>query len=248
MIFFVTGGSRGIGASIVLQAVREGHDVAFTYHTDRDSAQAVVEQAHIIRPESRLHAYQLDVRDSQAVEQAGESVEADLGDVQVVVNSAGVVRSNVTAMMTDEEWHEVIDTNLSGTFYVCRQFLPGMLIGGFGRIINLSSVVSGGMAGMANYAAAKAGLHGLTRTLAKEYGRKNITANCIVLGAVDTDMAHTQLTDRVLRFGQAYAPIPEGRLGEPEHVAKLVTFLISDVASYINGAEIAVTGGLDWYP
>lgn len=248
MIFFVTGGSRGIGTAIVLQAVREGHDVAFTYRTSAESAQQVIERARELRPESRVHAYLLDVCDSQAVEGVGERVLDELGDVQVVVNNAGVVRSSMAAMMTDEEWRDVLDTNLSGAFYVCRQFLPGMLIGGYGRIINLSSVISGGMAGMANYAAAKAGLHGLTRTLAKEYGRKNITANCIVAGAVDTDMMRTELSDKMLRFGQEYAPVPEGRLGEPEQIARIVTFLVSDAANYINGAEIPVTGGLDWFP
>lgn len=248
MIVFVTGGSRGIGAAIVLQAVREGHDVAFTYRTDSVSAEAVMAQARALRPESRVRAYSLDVRDSTAVEQVGEQAEQELGSVQVVVNNAGIVRSNVAAMMSDEEWDEVLQTNLTGAFYVCRQFLPGMLVSGYGRIINLSSVVAGGMTGMANYAAAKAGLHGLTRTLAKEYGRKNITANCLVLGAVDTEMTRQHLSDRVLRFGQEYAPVPNGRLAEPQHAAEMVTFLISDAARAINGAEIAVTGGLDWYP
>ncbi len=246
MIFFVTGGSRGIGAAIVLQAFAAGHDVAFTYRTDENSAHAIVEQA--ATSGRRVKYYQLDVRDSEAVERVGEQVADELGDVQVVVNNAGVVRSNLAAMMTDDEWREVLDTNLSGAFYVCRAFLPTMLSTGFGRIINISSVVSGGMTGMANYAAAKAGLHGLTKSLAKEYGRKNITANCIVAGAVDTDMARHELSEKVLRFGQEFAPVPNGRLAAPQEIANIVTFLASEAANYINGAEISVTGGLDWLP
>jgi NAD(P)-dependent dehydrogenase (short-subunit alcohol dehydrogenase family) len=244
VIFFVTGGSRGIGAAIVLQAESEGHDVAFTYHSDEASARAVAEKA--ASSGRRVRAYQLDVRDPEAVERVAEQVTSDLGDVQVVVNNAGVVRSNLVAMMTDDEWREVLDTNLSGAFYVCRAFLPAMLVGGFGRIINISSVVSGGMAGMANYAASKAGLYGLTKTLAKEYGRKNITANCIIAGAVETDMARDELSDKVMRFGRENAPVPDGRLGTPEEIARIVMFLAS--ANYMNGAEVRVTGGLDWLP
>lgn len=246
MIFFVTGGSRGIGAAIVLQAIAEGHDVAFTYRTDESSARSIAAQAFTSGKQVRF--YQLDVRDSEAVDRVGEQAADELGDIQVVVNNAGIVRSNLAAMMTDDEWREVLDTNLSGAFYVCRHFLPTMLMNNFGRIINISSVVSGGMAGMANYAAAKAGLHGLTKTLAKEYGRKNITANCIVAGAVDTDMARHELSDKVTQFGKAHAPIPNGQLATPQEIARVVTFLASESASYINGAEINVTGGLDWLP
>jgi NAD(P)-dependent dehydrogenase (short-subunit alcohol dehydrogenase family) len=228
----------------VLQAVSEGHEVAFTYRSDESSARAIAEQA--ASSGCKALYYPLDVRDSEAVERVSERVTNDLGDAQVVVNNAGVVRSNLAAMMTDDEWREVLDTNLSGAFYVSRAFLPGMLAGGFGRIINISSVVSGGMAGMANYAASKAGLHGLTKTLAKEYGRKNITANCIVAGAVETDMARDDLSDKVRRFGQEHASVP--RLAEPGEIARIVMFLASESSSYINGAEIPVTGGLDWLP
>lgn len=248
MRFFVTGGSRGIGAAIVLAAARAGHDVAFTYRSDADAAQRVTRQAQAEAPGCRIHAYQLDVRDSETVDAVADRAQADLGDMTVIVNNAGVVRAGLAASMSDDHWREVLDTNLSGAFYVCRAFLPTMLTLGGGRIINISSVVAGGMSGMANYAAAKAGLHGLTRTLAKEYGRKGITANCVVAGPVDTDMAQAHLSERVSALRQTHAPTPEGRLGDPARLAQTVLFLASDAASDINGAEIVVSGGMDWLP
>jgi NAD(P)-dependent dehydrogenase (short-subunit alcohol dehydrogenase family) len=248
MRFFVTGGSRGIGAQIVLAAARAGYDVAFTYRSDAEAAQRVTEQAQAEAPECGIRAYRLDVRDSEAVDAVADRAQADLGDITVVVNNAGVVRAGLAASLSDDDWREVLDTHLSGAFYVCRAFLPTMLALGSGRIINMSSVVAGGMSGMANYAAAKAGLHGLTRTLAKEYGRKGISANCVVAGPVDTDMAQAHLSDTASVLRRSHAPTPEGRLGDPARLAQTVLFLASEAAGDINGAEIVVSGGMDWLP
>lgn len=248
MIYFVTGGSRGIGAAIVLGAVREGHDVAFTYRGAADKAQAVIEQAATIDGARKVRAYALDVKDSAQVERVVDQVLEDFETVQVVVNNAGISRDNLVASMSDEEWNEVLATNLSGAFYVCRQFLPTLISNRFGRIINIASVAAGGMSGMANYAASKAGLIALTKSLAKEYGRRGITANVVVPGFFETDMTQERMTERTREFWQQFAPVPNGRKGNLDELAHAVTFLASEKAAYINGEELHITGGLDWGP
>jgi 3-oxoacyl-[acyl-carrier protein] reductase len=246
MIFFITGGSRGIGEAIVLQAVGEGHEVAFTYRESEKRAAEVVAKARAIRQDAGCRAYQLDVRSSAAVDQVGERVLEDFGTVDAVVANAGMNLNNLVVSMSDEEWETVIQTNLTGSFYVCRQFLPAMLSKRFGRIILVSSLGHSGVSGQANYCASKAGLHGLCATLAKEYGRKGITANVVVPGFFDTDMTRDGMSEANKEFWLRYCPL--GRMGELGEVAKLVTFLASDGAGFINGQAIAATGGLDWAP
>ncbi|MCC6559341.1 MAG: 3-oxoacyl-ACP reductase FabG [Polyangiaceae bacterium] len=246
MIFFVTGGSRGIGEAIVLEAARQGHDVAFTYLQNGDRARGLVDRVKTIAPQSRCQAYELDVRDSRAVEEVGDRMLDDFGGVQVVVCNAGVNLNGLAAQMPDEDWKLVIDTNLTGTFYVCRQFLPTLVASRFGRIIMLSSLGKDGVTGQANYCASKAGLLGLSSALAKEYGRKGITSNVVVPGFFDTDMTRDGMSESNREFWIKYCPL--GRMGELPEVAKVVLFLASDGASYINGQAISVTGGLDWAP
>jgi len=246
MIFFITGGSRGIGEAIVLQAVREGHDVAFTYLENKKRAAEVAAKARAIRQEALCRAYQLDVQSSAAVDQVGERVLEDFGTVDAVVANAGVNLNNLVVSMSDDEWDRVIRTNLTGSFYVCRQFLPAMLSKRFGRIVLISSLGQNGVSGQANYCASKAGLHGLCATLAKEYGRKGIMANVVVPGFFDTDMARDGMSESNKEFWLRYCPL--GRMGRLSEVAKLVTFLASDGAGFINGQAIAATGGLDWAP
>ena len=164
MIFFVTGGSRGIGAAIVFQAARSGHDVAFTYASNETAAQDVLRKAAEIRPEGRYRAYQLDVRNSADVEKIGEEVLADFDSVDAVIANAGINKNNLLVSMTDEEWHDVLNTNLSGAFYVCRFFLPTFLANRFGRFVLMSSLGAGGVSGQGNYAASKAGMLGLSAT------------------------------------------------------------------------------------
>jgi NAD(P)-dependent dehydrogenase (short-subunit alcohol dehydrogenase family) len=246
MVLFVTGGSRGIGEAIVLDAIREGHDVAFTYRHREEQARAVVEQARRLRPEARCRAYALDVRDSAAVEKVGDQVLDDFDTVHAVVANAGVNMNNLAVSMSDEEWHTVIDTNLSGAFYVCRYFLSAFLATGYGRIILVSSIGAHGVSGQANYAASKAGLLGLSAALAKEYGRKGITSNVVVAGFFDTDMTREGMSEANRSFWMQYCPV--GRIGELGEVSKAVLFLASEAASFINGQAIGVTGGLDWAP
>ncbi len=246
MIFFVTGGSRGIGESIVLEAIRQGHDVGFTYLNNERRAIQVIDAAHNINGNARCRAYQLDVRNSAAVEEVGDRFLDDFESIDVVVANAGINKNNLVASMSDEEWDDVLRTNLTGAFYVCRQFLPTMLANGLGRIILMSSLGYSGVSGQANYCASKAGLHGLCSSMAKEYGRKGITTNVVAPGFFDTDMSRDGISQANRNFWMQYCPV--GRLGELHEVAHAVMFLASKDASFINGQTIPITGGLDWAP
>jgi len=246
MIFFITGGSRGIGSGIVLEAARAGHDVAFTYASNESAAAEVARQAHAIRPEGRYRIYKLDVRSSAEVEAVGDRVLEDFENVDVVVANAGINKSNLVASMSDEEWRSVIETNLSGAFYVCRHFLPTFLANRFGRIVFISSIGAAGISGQANYCASKAGLLGLSATLSKEYGRKGITSNVVSPGFFETDMTREGMSTGNREFWLKHCPA--GRLGELPELGALVAFLASPGAAYINGQEIHVDGGLGWAP
>jgi NAD(P)-dependent dehydrogenase (short-subunit alcohol dehydrogenase family) len=243
--FFVTGGSRGIGAAIVLAAARAGHDVAFTYVSNESAAHEVARQCAEIRP-GVYRAYRLDVRSSAEVEAVADRVLEDFEGVDVVVANAGINKNNLVVSMSDDEWSSVIETNLSGAFYVCRQFLPTFLANRTGRFILISSLGATGVSGQANYCASKAGLHGLCATLAKEYGRKGITANLVVPGFFDTDMTRDGMSEANKAFWLQYCPA--GRMGELQEVARTATFLAGEGASFINGQALAVNGGLDWAP
>jgi NAD(P)-dependent dehydrogenase (short-subunit alcohol dehydrogenase family) len=246
MIFFVTGGSRGIGESIVLEAVRQGHDVGFTYLNNEKRAMQVLDAARKLNPGSRCRAYQMDVRSSAAVEEVGDRFMDDFGSIQVVVANAGINKNQLLVSMSDEDWDDVLRTNLTGTFYVCRQFLPAMLANYFGRFVLMSSIGHIGVSGQANYCASKAGLHGLCSSMAKEYGRKGITTNVVVPGFFETDMTHDGMSESNREFWIQFCPV--GRTGELREVAHAVMFLASEGASFINGQAIPVTGGLDWAP
>lgn len=245
MTLFVTGGSRGIGAAIALAAARAGHDVAFTYHSNEGAAHAVARQCEAIRA-GRYRAYRLDVRSSAQVEAVGDRVLEDFESVEVVVANAGINKNNLVVSMSDDEWSSVIETNLSGAFYVCRQFLPTFLANRFGRFILISSLGATGVSGQANYCASKAGLLGLSATLAKEYGKKGITSNVVSPGFFETDMTREGMSASNREFWLRYCPL--GRLGELPEIAELVVFLASSAAGYINGQELRVDGGLGWAP
>lgn len=246
MRFFVTGGSRGIGAAIVVEAARNGHDVAFTYVRDEAAATAVARACIGARPEGRYRAYQLDVRRSADVERVGDRVLEEFGSIDVVVANAGINHNNLVVSMSDEEWASVIETNLSGAFYTVRHFLPTFLGQRFGRIVLISSLGATGVSGQANYCASKAGLLGLSATLAKEYGKRDITSNVVSPGFFETDMTRDGMSAANREFWLQYCPL--GRLGELPEIAELVGFLVGPGASYINGQEIRVNGGLGWAP
>jgi 3-oxoacyl-[acyl-carrier protein] reductase len=243
---FVTGGSRGIGRAIVLRLVSSGYGCAFTYVGNAQAAQETVALAKASRPDARLHCYALDVRDVAAVERTTEAAITALGNVHVVVNNAAIVRNNAMALMTDEEWGDVIATNLSGPFFVTRSFLMHFLSNRFGRVVNVSSLAAGGASGQANYAASKAGLEALTLTVAKEYGPKGITSNAVVAGYVPTGMTDDHLSATLRNVWIQYCPAK--RAGTAEEVASLVHYLTTEQAGFINGEILRVTGGLTYAP
>ena len=248
MNFFVTGGSRGIGAELVRVACHAGHNVAFGYRREQGAAEEVISAATAEASSGRCLAYQLDVADAAAVERVGDQVLGDLDSISVVVNCAGINRDNLLVAMSDEEWADVLATNLNGPFYVSRHFLPGMLSARFGRVINISSIQARGARGQCNYAASKAGLEGLTFSLAKEYGRRGVTANVIAPGFFDTDMTRDGLPEAAREYWRAHCPAPKGRMGKVDEIAKAVLFLASRDAAYINGQVLRLGGGLDWLP
>lgn len=244
MIFFITGGSRGVGKALVQAAVEAGHAVAFTYV--QASAHAAEVEAHARARGRTCHAYPLDVRDPAAVETVGERVLEDFGSVDVVVSNAGIARDGLAISMSDEDWHSVIDTNLSGAFYVARQFLPTLLAARRGRLIFISSIARYGITGGINYAASKAGLLGLSSTLAREYGKRGITSNVIVPGLFQTELIEGEQAEAKRAFWTTHCPLQ--RLGRLEELCAAVLFLASAAASFVNGHALSVTGGQEWGP
>jgi NAD(P)-dependent dehydrogenase (short-subunit alcohol dehydrogenase family) len=246
MIFVITGGSRGIGAEVVMQAVAAGHQVAFTYKENQAAAESVVSKAKSLNERAICIAYQLDVRDSAAVDAFSSKVQNDFGSVDVVVSNAGINRNALLMSMSDEEWNEVVATNLSGAFYISRAFISAMLGKRFGRFIFLSSLSRDGLSGQANYAATKAGLLGLSRTIAKEYGKRGITSNVVAPGMIDTDMSRDNMSSVNGEFWMANSTLH--RVGTAAEVASAIMFFAQAEASYINGTCLPVTSALDWVP
>lgn len=242
MNVFVSGGSRGIGRAIVLKMVKERCGCAFTYVNNRDAADETLSLARSISPEALVRYYQMDSKKSASVElAAGQAIE-DFGDIHALVNNAAIVRNNAAAMMSDEEWDEVIATNLSGAFYAVRSFLLHFISNRNGRIVSISSLADNGCSGQINYSASKAGLAGLTRTLAKEYGSKGIRSNIVTVGYVPTDMTGAHMAESLLNSWNKFCPIK--RVCAADDVANAVHFLASDQAGFINGEELRVSGGL----
>jgi 3-oxoacyl-[acyl-carrier protein] reductase len=227
----VTGASRGIGRAIAAELARGGATVVVGYHSGREEAEAVA-------AEIGGRAVQADVSDPA---HAGRLVE-DAGDLDLLVNNAGLTRDGLIARMSDEDWRVVVDTNLGGVFHTCRAVARGMMKRRSGSIVNVSSIVGvHGNPGQTNYAAAKAGIIGFTKSLARELGTRGVRANVVAPGYVRTrltDVLGEELT------GQMLANTPLGRLGEPEDIASAVRFLCSDEASFITGEVVLVDGGL----
>jgi NAD(P)-dependent dehydrogenase (short-subunit alcohol dehydrogenase family) len=248
-----------------VEAVRAGWNVAFTCVANEDAAKAVVEAAEAAAAEAsaaqaggagrvegggpapRVRYWLLDVRDPAAVDAVADEVIEAFDGVHAVVCNAGVNLNGLAYAVQDEDWSTVIDTNLTGTFHVCRAFLPELVASRAGRILVMSSITAGGASGQIAYASSKAGLLGLARTLAKEYGPKGITTNVVVPGYFETDMTRGEgMAESLKDFAIQYCPLR--RLGELDELARTILFLASDGAGFINGAVIPVTGGLDWAP
>jgi len=243
---FVTGGSRGIGRAIVLKMIREGCGCGFTYVGNEGAARETIRLAGEIRPDVRIESYRLDVADSHAVEAAADRAIEDFENVDVLVNNAAVVRNNAAVMMTDEEWNTVIAANLTGPFLTIRSFLMHFISNRRGRIVNISSLAQDGSSGQVNYAASKAGLIGLTNTIAREYGSRGITANIVVVGYVETDMTQSHMAEKLQEIWMEYCPMK--RVGSAEEIASLVHYLTTEEAGFINGETIRVSGGLTYAP
>ena len=233
----VTGASRGIGAAIARGLAADGWPVGVNYRADKDGAEAVV--AAIAQDGGQAVAVQADVADTGAPEELFTGLESHFDrPVLALVNNAGVSRDDLVASLGDEEWSTVLETDLTAAFRLIRRALRPMLRARAGRIVNISSVVGlRANAGQANYAAAKAGLIALTRTAAIEVARRGITVNAVAPGWIDTDMT-AGISSELL------AAVPARRAGTPEEVAACVRFLVSDQASYVNGAVLSVDGGL----
>jgi len=236
-VALVTGATRGIGKAIAQELAEAGHTVVGTATSD---AGADTISTHLA--EWGGMGIRLDVSDSEAVKAAVVMITERYGAPTILVNNAGITRDNLMMRMKDDEWADVIGTNLSPLFTVSKACLRGMTKARWGRIVNISSVVAQmGNAGQANYAASKAGAEGMSRAMAKELGSRAVTVNCVAPGFIDTDMTKVLTDDqRSLMLGQ----IPLGRLGEPEEIAKMVAFLASDSGAYITGETIHVNGGM----
>jgi 3-oxoacyl-[acyl-carrier protein] reductase len=232
----VTGASRGIGAAIACALAADGWPVAVNFRAGEDAAAAVVSQ--INDSSGRALAVGADVTAQDQLDTLFERVEEELGRVLVLVNNAGVRADDLALSLTDEDWAHVLDTNLTGAFRATRRALRGMIRERFGRIINVASVVGPrANAGQANYAAAKAGLIGMTKTIAVEVARRGVTVNAIAPGLIDTDM--TADLD-----GELLAAVPARRAGTPADVAACASFLASEQAGYVTGSTLYVDGGL----
>lgn len=230
----VTGGTRGIGLEITKALREEGYDVAAIYHGNEDAAKQC-------EADTGAKAYKIDVSDYAACESGVAQIIADKGTVAILVNNAGITKDAMLHKMSPDQWHAVMDTNLGSCFNMSRAVIGGMRDAGYGRIINISSINGQkGQFGQTNYSAAKAGMIGFTKALALESAAKGITVNAICPGYIATEMTAAMkqdVLDSIIR------QIPAARMGKPEEIAALVTFLASDKAAFINGATLTANGG-----
>ncbi|WP_456444717.1 3-oxoacyl-[acyl-carrier-protein] reductase [Oceanithermus sp.] len=239
----VTGSSRGIGRAIALELARRGFALAVHYARGEAAAREVAAEAERLGA-PKVAVLGADLSQKEAAAELVARTHTELGGLDVLVNNAGITRDGLLIRMKDDDWDAVLETNLSAVFRLTREAVKRMMKARWGRIVNVASVVGlMGNPGQANYVAAKAGLIGFTKTIAKEYGGRGITANAVAPGFIESDMT-AALPEKVQQ--EYLSAIPTGRFGKPEEVAGLVAFLASDAAAYINGQTIAIDGGL--YP
>ena len=237
-VAFVTGASRGIGRAIALELARQGLRVIGTATSDA-GAQAI---SAALAEFAGCRGIRLDVNDEPGIQHAIDGIVNEYGALHVLVNNAGITRDMLSIRMKDEDWDAVLDTDLSAVFRLCRAVTRPMMKQRYGRIVNITSVVgASGNAGQANYAAAKAGVAAMSRSLARELGSRGITVNCVAPGFIETDMTKSLSETQTSAL---MAQIPLGRLGQAAEVAHAVAFLASERAAYITGAELHVNGGM----
>jgi 3-oxoacyl-[acyl-carrier protein] reductase len=238
-VALVTGGSRGIGRGIATTLAASGAEVVLTSRT-LEAAESVA--AEIRASGARARGLALDIADGPSSAAALEGLLGNYGTIPILVNNAGITRDGLLLRMKQEDWDSVLDTNLTGIYRLSRALVPGMMKGRYGRIVNITSVVaSSGNPGQVNYAAAKAGAEGFTRSLARELASRNVTVNSIAPGFIDTDMTR-QLDDTARK--KLLEQVPMRRLGQTEDVAAAVSFLVSEQAGYITGITLNVNGGM----
>ena len=238
-IALITGASRGIGEAIAIKLGQSGAIVIGTATTESgvNTINHYLQQANI-----KGMGILLNVNDAEQIAATLQIIREQFGEVEILVNNAGITRDNLLVRMKDEEWDEILETDLKSVFRLSRIVLRAMMKARYGRIINISSVVGAiGNVGQANYAAAKAGMFGFSKSLAREVGSRNITVNCVAPGFIDTDMTRSLTHEQQKSLIQH---VPLGRLGHPEDVASAVAFLASSAASYITGATLHVNGGM----
>ena len=239
-VAIVTGGGRGIGREVALQLAADGADVMTVVGKNLDQAQEVSKQ--ITKRGRKSSPYQVDVANVSAVDEAFSQIIGEYGKVDILVNNAGITRDGLLIRMKDQDWDDVLGVNLKGAFNCARAAAKSMIKNRYGRMINMTSVVGLiGNPGQVNYSASKAGLIGLTKSLAKELASRNITVNAVAPGFIETAMSAEILEKN---SEAALAQIPAGRFGSSEEVASLVSFLVGEEASYITGQVIAIDGGL----
>lgn len=233
-VALVTGGTRGIGAAIAKDLKKAGAKVVATYHGNDDAAAA-------FRKDTGIEVIRFDVADFDQCSHAVKRIESEVGNIDILVNNAGITRDGFLHKMGAESWEAVIETNLTSLFNMCRVVIEGMRARGFGRIINISSINGQlGQVGQANYSAAKAGVIGFSKALARESANKGVTVNTIAPGYIETDMVKAVPANVLEKIVEK---IPVGRLGQPEEIARAVCFLAADQSGFITGETLSVNGG-----
>jgi acetoacetyl-CoA reductase len=237
-VAIVTGGTRGIGRAICEKLKAQGYKVAANFGGNEEAAKKFTE-------ETGIPSYKWDVSDFEACVAGVQKVTEDLGPVDIIVNNAGITRDGTMHRMEQQQWQDVIDTNLGSCFNMCRATIDSMRSRGFGRIVNIGSINGqAGQYGQVNYAAAKSGIHGFTKALAQEGAAKGITVNAIAPGYVDTDMVRAVPADVLQKI---IAKIPMRRLGRADDIARGVLFLVADDADFITGSTLSINGGQHMY-